>query len=64
MEGIRYVTDDEGHKVAVLIDLERYGELWEDFHDALILEQRENEPSEPFEDVERRLVEQGKLSRG
>ena len=29
MEGIRFVTDDKGHKIAVQIDLELYRELWE-----------------------------------
>lgn len=64
MEGIRYVTDEEGRKVAVQIDLDRYGEFWEDFFDALILEQRKGEESLPFEEVEKRLIAEGKLSRG
>jgi hypothetical protein len=34
MEGIQFVTDDKGKKVAVQIDLERYGELWEDIHES------------------------------
>ena len=64
MEGIRFVTDEQGHKVAVQIDLDRYGEIWEDFYDALLLEERKNEPREPFEAVEARLMNEGKLQRG
>jgi hypothetical protein len=29
MEGIRFVVDDNGKKVAVLIDLARHGQMWE-----------------------------------
>jgi hypothetical protein len=61
MEGIQFVTNDKGKKIAVLIDLDRYGEMWEDFYDALTLEERKNEPRQSFETVEKRLVKQGKL---
>ena len=54
MEGIRFVTDEKGKKVAVQIDLDRYGELWEDIHDQLVASSREHEKSVPFEKVRRR----------
>jgi len=31
MKGIQFVTDDQGQKTAVFIDLKKYGELWEIF---------------------------------
>ena len=31
MTGIQFVTDDKGRKVAVQIDLKKYGALLEDF---------------------------------
>lgn len=43
MKGIQYLVDDEGKKTAVLIDLEEYGELWEDFQDILVSQSRANE---------------------
>lgn len=55
------MIDDEGTRVAVQIDLEKHGALWEDFYDVLLLEQRKDEPREPFEAVRKRLVRQGKL---
>ena len=61
MLGIHFVTDDKGHKVAVQIDLEQYGELWEDFFDALTAEARRDEPRESFDAVEQRLIQEGKL---
>ena len=41
MTGIHFVTDEKGRKVAVQIDLKKYGALWEDFRDGLVAESRE-----------------------
>lgn len=38
--GIRYVTDEKGRKVGVLIDLKKHGAVWEDFWDGLVSESR------------------------
>lgn len=62
MEGINYVTDDKNEKVAVQIDLRKYGELWEDFYDGLIAELRKDEEKIPLEDVIRDLKAKGKLT--
>ena len=35
MEGILYLTDDQNKKKYVQIDLDKYGEIWEDFYDDL-----------------------------
>jgi hypothetical protein len=61
MEGIHFVTNEKGKKIAVQIDLERYGEAWEDFYDQLVAEQRKNDKREPYEAVRKRLVKAGKL---
>ena len=61
MEGIQFVIEDRGEKVAVLIDLKKYGEIWEDFHDILMARLRANEPRESLESVKNRLRQQGKL---
>lgn len=61
MQGIRYVTDEKGQRVAVLIDLKRHGDLWEDFYDAVTARLRADEPRESLEAVKRRLRKQGKL---
>ena len=45
-----FVVDDKGDKKAVLIDLEKYGELWENFYDLLISQQREDEEEINCED--------------
>ena len=62
MEGIRYVTNDKGQRVAVMIDLKKYGELWEDFYDTLAARLRAKEPRETLESVKKHLRKQGKLN--
>jgi hypothetical protein len=41
--GLQFVTDEKGRKVAVQIDLKKYGSLLEDFWDGLISESRRKE---------------------
>jgi hypothetical protein len=62
MEGIQFVTNDKDQKVAVMIDLRKYGELWEDIYDSLTARQRASEPRETLAAVEKRLHKQGKLN--
>lgn len=62
MKGVQFVMDDEGKKTAVLIDLKKYGEVWEDFYDSLIAQSRTEELRESLESVKKRLQRQGKLS--
>lgn len=64
MEGIQFVTDDKGNRVAVLIDLARYGGLWEDIHDHLVADSRVQEKSIPMETVTRRLTRRSKRQAG
>jgi hypothetical protein len=62
MEGIQFVTNDKGRKTAVMIDLQKYGELWEDFYDNLTARLRANEPRETLDSVKKRLRKRGKLN--
>ncbi len=49
MTGIQFVTDDKGRKVAVQIDLKKYGAIWQDFWDGLVSESRRKEKGIPYE---------------
>ena len=62
MEGVRYIVDDNGIKLSVILDLDKYGKLWEDLYDTIIVKLRENEPRESLESVKDRLIKQGKLN--
>jgi hypothetical protein len=55
MKGVQYVVDDQGEKRAVLIDLKINKELWEDFYDAALAEQRAEEPRRTLEEVKEQL---------
>jgi RNase adaptor protein for sRNA GlmZ degradation len=61
MTGIQYVTDEEGRKVAVQIDLREHAELCEEFEDALVSQSRRNEEDIPLEKFHEELVRRGKL---
>lgn len=61
MSGIQYVVDARGEKTAVVIDLKKHRQVWEDFHDRLIVQQRASEPRESLASVKTRLQRAGKL---
>jgi hypothetical protein len=61
MEGIQFVVNERGEKTAVVIDLEENGDLWEDFYDRLLAQQRKDEPRASLDAVRERLAAQGKL---
>jgi hypothetical protein len=56
MNGIQFVVDDKGRKVAVQIDLRKYGAIWEDFWDGLVSESRRKEKGIPFEECRRKQL--------
>lgn len=62
MKGIQYIMDDAGKKTAVIIDLKKHGEIWEDFYDSLTARLRADEPRETFQHVKERLRKYGKLN--
>jgi len=49
MSGIRFVTDEKGRKVGVLIDLKKHGAAWQDFWDGLVSESRRKEKGIRYE---------------
>lgn len=61
MRGIDFVTNKQGQKTAVLIDLKRHGQLWEDFYDSVVAQNRSTEPRESLDTVKARLRRLGKL---
>jgi hypothetical protein len=63
MKGIRFVIDEKGRKVAVLIDLKKHRELWEDIEDVLVSRSRRQERRIPLAKVKASLIKGRKLSR-
>ncbi len=60
MKGIQFVVDDTGKKRAVIINLEEWGELWEDFYDILISESRRGEPTVSWEELKAEMIKEEK----
>jgi hypothetical protein len=61
MTGIQFVTDEKGRKVAVQINLKKYGSLLEDFWDGVISESRRKEKGIPLERIKADLRKRGRL---
>jgi hypothetical protein len=62
MKGVQYIVDHKGKPKAVVIDLKTHGELWEDFQDLVIAQQRLKEPRIPMAQVEAELRKKGKIA--
>lgn len=56
MRGVQFLVDDQGKKTAVLIDLTKHSEIWEDFYDVKLAKDRAGEPRESLESVKKRLL--------
>jgi len=62
MKGISYLTDEIGHKKAVVIDFELLKDrdslldVLEDIEDEIAIELRKDEPSYKWEDVREALI--------
>ena len=62
INGIQFVTDAQGRKVAVQLDLKEWGELWEDIYDNIVADARKDEPTIPLEEFEADLRAEGLLN--
>ena len=62
VKGVQFVTDAEGRKVAVLLDLNEWGELWEDIYDNMVADERAGEPGVALDEFEAELRADGLLS--
>lgn len=62
VKGVQFVVDENGEKTAVLIDLKKNRELWEDVYDLGLARRRAREPRESLERVKRRLVKNWRRS--
>lgn len=61
MKGIQYLTDAEGNRLAVQIDLREWGELWEDLYDSMVAYERSGEGTDTWDEIKDSLRDSGKL---
>jgi PHD/YefM family antitoxin component YafN of YafNO toxin-antitoxin module len=57
----KFITDENGKKNAVIISVNEYEELLEDIHDLAIIAERREEATISFEDVKKKLQDDGIL---
>lgn len=55
IRGVEFVVNEDGDKKAVLIDLKQHKNLWEDFYDTVVAEDRRAEPRESLDDVKKKV---------
>jgi len=55
LDGINFVTDSNNKRIAVMIDLSKYGDLWQDFYDLLVARARKDEEEMSLEEVKKML---------
>ena len=60
--GVQFVTDADGRRVAVMLDLKEWGELWEDIYDNILADSRKGEPTMPLAEFEAELRAESLLS--
>jgi hypothetical protein len=59
----RFIVDEKGKRVSVVLPVDEYEELLEDLHDLAVVAERRNEPAVPFASVKKRLKASGLLPR-
>ena len=57
----QYIVDENGRKTAVVLPVKEYQELLEDLHDLAVIAERRDEPTTSFEELKKRLKEDGLL---
>ncbi|MFM7572958.1 MAG: hypothetical protein ACKO4S_07470 [Snowella sp.] len=62
MKKINFVINEQGEKKAVLIDLDEWGELWEDFSDILVSRNREDEAEVSWDELKAELEIENKVN--
>jgi hypothetical protein len=55
MDGVQFLINEKGEKTAVLLDLEQWGDLWEDFYDLLVSRSRAQEETVSWDDLKAEL---------
>ena len=57
----QYIVDNKGHKTSVILPFSEYEELLDDLSDLAVIAERRDEPTVSFDDLKKRLKEDGLL---
>lgn len=68
MKGVQFLVDEDGHPKSIVLDLDYWDEIWEDFYFGILAtEALEEGPTLPWEEVKAELdaeLEQEKIKAG
>ena len=56
---VQYITNPDGEKTAVILQIEEFRELLEDIEDLAVIAERRDEPTIPHDEVIARLKRDG-----
>jgi len=56
LKGVQYLVDSSGKGTAVVISLEEWGEIWEDFYDVLVSGSRKDETTVDWETLKAEMA--------
>jgi hypothetical protein len=59
----RFIVDEKGHRVSVVLPVDEYEELLEDLHDLAVVAERRREPASAHSALKKRLKTSGLLPR-
>lgn len=57
----KFITDESGRKVSVILSYRKYQQLMRDLHDLAVIAERRDEESIPFSEFEEKLKENGRI---
>jgi PHD/YefM family antitoxin component YafN of YafNO toxin-antitoxin module len=58
---VQYVTDDEGHMMAVIIPIQEFEEMMEDLHLGRVARESTSEPRRPFAEMVEEMRHAGEI---
>ncbi len=61
LPGITYTADRKNNRIVVVMDMERYGVLWQDMYDGIFAEMRKDEPVLTLDQLKEQLKAEGKI---
>ena len=51
IKGFRYIYDDDGNPKSVVLDLDEWGEIWEDFYEGMMATAARCEPTISWDEL-------------
>lgn len=57
MKGVHFITDESGNRKSVVLDLDEWGEVWEDFYDGMLADATKRDKDVPWEHAVKAMLD-------